>query len=72
MKSNARIELYIIKCRTLCESPEDNWFKIGDVVQVSKIDHRVFFAFFRVDLVQILHGVKNGPSSIRSCRTRQH
>ena len=33
---------YIIKCITLCKSPEDNWLKIDDVVRVSKIDHQFF------------------------------
>ena len=53
---------------------EGGWgsLKIGDVVRVSKIDHQFFLLFFCVDLVQILQGVKNGPSSIWSCRTRQH
>ena len=46
-----------------------NQLKFGDVVQVSKIEHQFFFAFFRVDLIEIIQRVKNGPSSIRSCRT---
>ena len=64
--------LWIIKCRTLYNITDVNRLKTGDVVQVSKIDHQFVFVFFRVELVQILKGVKNGPLSIRSCSTGQH
>ena len=40
--SNARQKLQIFKCRTLCKNPDVNWLKIGDIVQVSKIDHQFF------------------------------
>ena len=39
-KSNAHVKSWIIKCTTLCKIFEVNWFKIGDVVRVSKIDHQ--------------------------------
>ena len=41
------LKLWIIKCRTLCKSPEVNWLIICDVVQVSKIDHHFFSVFSR-------------------------
>ena len=59
----------ISKCITLCKTPEANWLKISDVVRGTQLDHQFFS---RVDLIQIIQEVLNGPSSIWSCRTRKN
>ena len=39
MNSYDCLILYIIKCRTLCKTPDINWLIIDDVGWGTKIDH---------------------------------
>ena len=36
------LRYYIIKCRTLCKSPEMDWLKISDVVRGNWLNHQFF------------------------------